>query len=82
MDATEPMPSDPMDVASLTEQRDRDAQLARIAHAAKTKRLPVDPGFCDVCGEETETSAHLFCSTFCRDKDALREKAHARNGNR
>ena len=48
--------------------------LNNARHAAQTKRMPQEPGFCDVCGEETASPAHLFCSLACSQRDAQREK--------
>jgi hypothetical protein len=72
----------PIDEASNTEARFLAQSLAQAAQKAKTKRLPVDPGFCDICGEEVPSKQHLFCSEFCREQDAKEERLAAITGKR
>lgn len=74
------MYADEMDRASEYEYLETQERI-REASASKPKRLPVDPGFCDECGGETESKAHLFCSVSCRQKDEKKEKLRRIQGN-
>lgn len=71
---------DPVDKASFLEQQltDEAVRVARLKAATTPKRLPLVPGECDMCGEETKTPQHLFCSTECRDEDEVKQRHIAR----
>lgn len=70
----------PIDEASNTEQRFLEQSLESARLKAKNKRVPVDPGYCDVCGDDVDNPNQLFCSVECRTKDEQREKLAAITG--
>jgi hypothetical protein len=71
--------SDVNDQASRHEMLVNREALAAVRRKAQIKRLPADPGFCDECGEVTQSEVHLFCSMECSRKDELRTKQKSRS---
>jgi len=66
-----------------TAQEQADAFLNEAIRAAseqKAKRLPESPGFCDYCGDATQSESHLFCSLTCSKADEHERKQRALNG--
>lgn len=76
------MHPDPSDRASEYEAYETAERIRLASMNVGVKRKPVDPGYCDECGDPTSLPGQLFCCVGCQHKDEQREKMQAMKGRR